>query len=207
MAALTAEKVFDAALWIQVCERRLLTLDFRPGKTRLQLPSRDLLARYCDVTPPDIAAILHGMEEMHLVATDGEDIVWTTSRGNSLVADLLELRYSRQIRVMFGPGFRKSVISRLRQVPVQSGSQVPAPVADAGPAPQQFLFGGSIVDRIVNVHTCTCCGVKFPTNDNRRKYCNRCRRFREISRRKTRAVAAGPEIKAGMNSRDAARHA
>lgn len=185
MAELSFDRVFDAALWIQICDRKILTLDFQPGKVRLQLPSRDLLARYCSVPARDIRRIFFEMEDLQLVATDGQGLVWTTPRGNLMIADILELRYSRQVRDLFGPRFQKSVLSQLRRIPGKRGAEQKAGLPDVRHE-LQWTFGfSSPFDRAVNIRTCKCCGMKFPTNDNRRKYCDRCKEFREIPLEKT----------------------
>ncbi|MEN6611731.1 MAG: hypothetical protein ABFC24_12895 [Methanoregulaceae archaeon] len=185
MAELSFDRVFDAALRIQICDRKMLTLDFQPGKISLQLPSRELLARHCSVPARDIRRIFLEMEDLQLVATDGQGLVWTTPRGNLMIADILEHRYSRQVRDLFGPRFQKYVLSQIRHAPGKRGAEPRSGPHEVRHELQLASGFFSPLERAVNIRTCKCCGMKFPTNDNRRKYCDRCKKFREIPLVKT----------------------
>ena len=174
---LTAEKVFDAALWIQIREKRVLTLDFEPGKMRFWLPPNALLAKYCKVEVETLDAALSEMAEHGLVFSENGR-TGTTPWGNLLLADLLETRYEHQVRSLFGQVFLRSILKNLRATNAKASSgKKPVDISISKDNPERSNYPLSLVSRY---RTCKCCGMKFATNDNRRKYCDRCRTFRQV---------------------------
>ena len=114
MIRLTAQEVLEAALWIQLCDKRSLDIDLAPEGARLHLPSQHLLSQYCSAPPGEMLALLSDMEECDLIMKEERRGVWTTPRGNKLVAEIIEKRYKIEARALLGPTMLQLLLKRFR---------------------------------------------------------------------------------------------
>ena len=182
MASLTPQKVLETALWIQLCDRKSLDVDFFPGSIRFHLPTLHLLSLYCSAPHGDMVVVLGDMENQDLITKEQRVGIWTTPRGNWLVADIIKKRYQKQARALFGLKMLQLLLERLM-------TSVPEPLTDnpdkeddtrsAREKNEKYGYGHR---EILNLHICECCRKKFSTNDGRRKYCDQCGQFSQYKR-------------------------
>lgn len=189
MIHLTAQEVLEAALWIQLCDKRALDIDLTPEGARLHLPSQHLLSQYCSAPPIEMLAVLSDMEACDLIMKEERRGVWTTPRGNKLVAEIIEKRYKNQACALLGREMLRLLLKRLK-----------ASLPDQGPAGREedddhrsplaynerFASGDT---RALKLRICSSCKKSFYSNDTRRKKCDQClqvARFNRIRSQKPR---------------------
>jgi DNA-binding transcriptional regulator YhcF (GntR family) len=109
----TAEQVFDAAIRIQVCEKKYLEVDFFPDQVRVHLPPKRVLARSCSVPMSKMTAILSEMERDNLIGTAQRGGMWVAPPGNRIIAGLLERKYRNEAEAVLGPVVLKRILRQL----------------------------------------------------------------------------------------------
>ena len=111
---ITAEQVFDAALRIQLCQRRSLDVDFFPDQVRLHLPPKRLLAQYIPVPMSKITMILSEMEQKQLIGSELRGGMWVTPLGNRIIIDYLTQKYQKEALALLGPVLLQKLLQRIR---------------------------------------------------------------------------------------------
>jgi len=188
MMHLTAQEVLEAALWIQLCDKRALDIDLAPEGARLHLPSQHLLSQYCSAQPIEMLAVLSDMEECDLIMKEERRGVWTTPRGNKLVAEIIEKRFRKQARALLGPKILRLLLKRFR-----------ASLPDQGPdgrdedddhrSPLAYKERSASGDtRALKLRICSSCKKNFYSNDTRRKKCDQCLQVARFSRIKSQKI-------------------
>ena len=112
---ITAEQIFDVAIWIQVCQEKSLEVDFFPNRVRVRLPPKRVLAQYCSVPMSKMTAILSEMEQNQLIGTEQRGGMWATSLGNRIIADCLAGKYRKEAETVLGPVVLETLLKRLSQ--------------------------------------------------------------------------------------------
>ena len=187
MISLTPQVLVETALWIQLCDRKYLKVDFSPGNARLHLPSQQLLSLYCSASQSDVMAILCEMEKQHLIAKEERVGIWTTPEGNRIVADIIEKRYRKQARVLLGQTMLQLLLERLRtsvQESLTDDHDKEDDIRLSCDDNEKPVLGDR---KILKLHNCECCRKEFLTNDTRKKYCDQCKhlpRHKKIGLRK-----------------------
>lgn len=113
IAPARAEEVFDAALRIQLCEKKTLEVDFSPDQIRVHLPPKRMLALACSVPMSKMTDLLSEMEEKQLIATEQRGGMWVTPLGNRMVADYLAGKYRKEAQVLLGSVVLEILIQHL----------------------------------------------------------------------------------------------
>lgn len=108
-----AEQVFDAALQIQLCEKKSLEVDFSPDHIRVHLPPKRMLALACSVPMSKMTNLLSEMEERQLIATEQRGGMWVTPRGNRMIADYLAGKYRKEAQALLGSVVLEILIQHL----------------------------------------------------------------------------------------------
>lgn len=108
-----AEEIFDAAMRIQICERKHLEVTFSPDHVRVFLPPKRVLADAFPVPLSKITAILSEMEQTHLIGAEQRGGMWTTPQGNRIIAGLLARKYRKEGVLLFGPAVLDTLLRRL----------------------------------------------------------------------------------------------
>jgi predicted transcriptional regulator len=192
MVSLTPQAILETALWIQLCDRKFLDVDFFPESIRFHLPTLHLLSFYSSVSPGDLLIILSDMENQELIKKEQRVGMWTTPQGNRIVADIIEKKYRKQARSLFGNKMLSLFLERLRNTRPEPVAEKPKEENDARIFVENNRKRISVHQEILNIHICECCRKNFSTNDGRRKYCAECKQFsryeRIIRSRKTRQV-------------------
>jgi len=114
MVHLTPQKVFETALWIQLCDKKKLDIDFFPERISIRLPSQRHLSLYCSVSKDDMMATLNDMKNQHLIKKEHQTGTWTTYKGNRFVADIIEKQYQTQASMLLGEKMLHLILERLR---------------------------------------------------------------------------------------------
>lgn len=189
MIHLTAQEVLEAALWIQLCDKRSLDIDLAPEGARLHLPSQHLLSQYCSALPGEMLAVLSDMEECDLIMKEERRGVWTTPRGNKLVAEIIEKRYKKQARTLLGPKMLRLLLKRFRASLPDQGLDGPEKEDDPRSTLAYKERSPSGDTRALKLRICSSCKKSFYSNDTRRKKCDQClqvARFNRIRSQKPR---------------------
>jgi len=174
MIRLTAQEVFEAALWIQLCDTRSLDIDLVPDGARLHLPSQHLLSLYCSAPPGEMLAVFSDMEAGGLIIREERRGVWTTPRGNILVADIIEERYKTEARALLGSTMLQLLLTRFRASLTDPEPDRPED-DDAQRSPLAYKERSAPGDkRALKLRICSSCKKKFHSNDARRKKCDQC---------------------------------
>jgi hypothetical protein len=189
MIRFTAPKVLEAALWIQLCDKKALDIDLSPDGVRFHLPSQHLLSLYCSVPPGEMLSILSDMEESGLIIKEERRGLWTTSRGNILVAEIIEKRFKKETRALLGQKMLRLLLKRFRaSLPDQETASQGKDDDNRSSAEYKERFV-SKDKRALKRHICKSCRSTFFTNDARRKKCDLClqeARFKLIRSQKKR---------------------
>ena len=111
--SITAEQIFDAAIRIQVCEKKSLEVDFSPAQVRVHLPPKRVLAEFRSVPMSKMTVILSEMEQNQLIGTEQRGGMWATSHGNRIIADCLARKYRKEAEAVLGPVVLKTLLKRL----------------------------------------------------------------------------------------------
>jgi hypothetical protein len=185
MIRLTAQEVLEAALWIQLCDKRSLDIDLAPEGARLHLPSQHLLSQYCSAPPGEMLALLSDMEECDLIMKEERRGVWTTPRGNILVAEIIEKRYKIEARALLSPTMLRLLLKRFRaSLPDQEPDGREEDNAHQSPlAYKERSASGDM--RVLKLRICSSCKKNFYSNDTRRKKCDQCLQVARFSRIKS----------------------
>ncbi|WP_292423240.1 hypothetical protein [Methanoregula sp.] len=174
MVHLTPQKVFETALWIQLCDTKKLDIDFFPERIRIRLPSQRHLSLYCSVSKDDMMATLNDMKNQHLIKKEHQTGTWTTYKGNRFVADIIEKQYQTQASMLLGEKMLHPLLERLRtSKPELKELSKEKDVIRSSVEPQKT--SPSVDRKILKLYVCECCQSKFYTNDRRRKYCDWCK--------------------------------
>jgi len=191
MASLTPQAVLETALWIQLCDRKSLDVDFFPEGIRFHLPSSHLLSLYCSASHGNMMEVLCDMENQQLIKKEQRVGMWTTPRGNRLVADIIEKRYRKQARALLGQKMLQLLLHRFRTTLSEPLTDNLNKVDDnrlSFEHNEKDVSGDRMTQKL---HICECCRNKFYINDGRRKYCDQCKqlyRYKKIRLRKTQDV-------------------
>ena len=110
---ITAEQVLEDAIRIQVCQKRSLEVDYFPDRVRVHLPPKRVLAESCLVTMSKMTALLSEMEQNQLIGTEPRGGMWTTPRGNRIIAGCLARKYRREATALLGPVVFHTLIQHL----------------------------------------------------------------------------------------------
>ncbi len=110
---MTPEQIFDAAIRIQVCEKKSLEVDFSLELVRIHLPSKRVLVQSCSVPMSKMTAILSEMEQNQLIGTEQRGGMWVTPLGNRIIADCLARKYRKEAEAVLGPVALITLLKRL----------------------------------------------------------------------------------------------
>jgi len=183
------QEVFEAALWIQLSDKKSLDIDLSPEGVRLHLPSQHLLALYCSAPPGEILSLLSAMEDSDLIVKEERRGLWTTPRGNIIVAEIIEKRFRPQASALLGPEMLQLLLKRFGVSVPDQETNGPGN-DDDHPSPPEYkerLPSGDT--RALKLRICSSCKKHFYSNDTRRKKCDQClqvARFRRIKSQKIR---------------------
>jgi hypothetical protein len=110
---LTAEQVLDAAIRIQVCEKKYLEVNFSPDQVRVHLPPKRAIAEYFSVPVSKITAVLSEMERDNLIGTEQRGSMWANPPGNRIISDCLARTYRKEAEAVLGPVLLEHLLRRL----------------------------------------------------------------------------------------------
>jgi len=185
MIRLTAQEVFEAALWIQLCDKRSLDIDLVPDGARLHLPSQHLLSLYCSAPSGEMLAVFSDMEDGGLIIREERRGLWTTPRGNILVADIIEKRFKTQTRTLLGPEMLQLLLTRFRAtLPDQEPDDPEEDDDQRSPLAYKERFASGDT-RALKLRICSSCKKNFYSNDTRRRKCDQCLQVARFSRIKS----------------------
>lgn len=192
MISLTFRQVFETALWIQICHKKIIDIEFSQGGTRLHFPAQRSLALQCAVSPGTMIAVLYEMENQGLIKKEERLGIWTTPWGNRVAADIIKRQYWKEARAIVGNKTLETLLALMRSA--QRGHLADQP---AGIDPKEASSGEAMshvpVDRkILNPMSCSCCRTTFYTNDRRRRYCDRCK---DLSAREKNKARVGGRVR------------
>lgn len=111
--SLSPEQVFDAAIRIQVCEKKYLEVDFSSDQIRVHLPPKRVLAQSCSLPMAKMTAILSEMEQSQLIGAKQRGEMWATPLGNRIIADHLKRKYRKEAEALLGPVVLENLLQRL----------------------------------------------------------------------------------------------
>lgn len=181
MASLTPEVVLDTALWILLCEKKFLNVEFLPECIRVYLPSQRELAVHCSVSMTTMMLAIAGMELQDLIRKAERVGIWTTPQGNRMIADIIGRKYQKEVRAVLGPALTKTFLKQLTTT-----LDLPADQTGDTQSEKSSSDNGSSYSsgekKILKRLTCICCHRKFYTNDRRRKYCDHCKDLSPLGR-------------------------
>ncbi|MFZ2414940.1 MAG: hypothetical protein WAW33_03030 [Minisyncoccia bacterium] len=110
---LTAEQIFDAAIRIQICEKKYLEVNFSPDQVRVHLPPKRVLAAACSVPISKMTSALSEMEQNRLIGTEQRGGMWAAQTGNRIIVKLLSGNYRKEAEALLGPAVLKTLLNRL----------------------------------------------------------------------------------------------
>lgn len=188
MDLITPEVIFDIALKTQICDKKTMDIDLFSDGIRLHLPTQRSLESHCSVPHVQLMASLFEMENMHLIEKRERIGIWTTPLGNQMAADIIERKYKKQARALFGRMMLEALLDRLKHSLPEDSSANTVCGEVAVFSCDQNEQNSSVDTKILNVISCKCCQKRIYTNDRRLKYCNQCRQLSQLKKFKLQQV-------------------
>lgn len=157
MVHLTPQKVFETALWIQLCDKKKLHVDFSTERISIRLPSQRHLSLHCSVSKDDMMASLNDMKNQYLIKKEQQTGgTWTTYKGNRFIADIIEKRYQTQASMLLGEKMLHLLLERLRtSKPELKELTKEKDVIRSSVEPQKT--SPSVDRKILKLYVCECC--------------------------------------------------
>jgi len=103
MAALSIDRLFDAAIRIQIMERSI-SLTFSENIVRIRFPTTRRLAEFLEVPHYYILPYFAMMEEENLITRAERVGIMTTLKGSQKVLTLMQENYAVEMQEILGPG-------------------------------------------------------------------------------------------------------
>jgi DNA-binding PadR family transcriptional regulator len=186
MDHLTPQIVLEIALRIQICDKKSLDIDFSPENIRIHLPPQRSLAFHCAVSEGNLLGVLYKMENQHLIKKEERIGIYTTPLGNQEIADLIEKKFRKEARALFGQKILQYLVNRIRTSVPNDIIKNPDHKDDERPSLEQEKKQNSGDGNLLNFIYCNCCQKKIYTNDRRRKYCDHCRLLSHLKKIRSR---------------------
>ncbi len=187
MVHIPPRDIFKKALWILLYRQKNLEFTISSDSISLRLPVQRELSQYCSVSKSCLTDVLHNMERQDLIKKEERVGIWTTLKGNWVVADVIERHYRTQATQLLGANMVHLILERLR-------ASMPENWELSGDKDHVELPGKhqkmpySPRRKIMRTHICVNCHCEFYSNDMRRRHCDRCKslsRYDKIRIRKT----------------------
>jgi len=183
MVHLTPRYVLDAALWIQICDKKTLEVDFSREGIRIHLPTHQDFSSYYSVPRNKLGDIFYDMEKQQLIETKERSGKWTTPKGNQLVADIIEKKYRKQASAILNEKLLKALILRLRSSKPDRLKGKSRNKSDKESSFDNKEISNPLNEKLSKYIFCTSCHEQISTNDRRRKYCDKCRPVKKSRKR------------------------
>lgn len=174
MVHIPPRNIFKKALWILLYRQKNLEFTIFPDSISLRLPVQRDLSQYCSVSKSGLTEVLHDMERQDLIKKEERVGIWTTPKGNRVVADVIERHYRTQATRLLGANMVHLILERLRASLPETWELSDDKDHVKLPAKHQKM-PYSPRRKIMRTHICVSCNCEFYSNDMRRRHCDRCK--------------------------------
>ncbi|OPY32829.1 MAG: hypothetical protein A4E34_02206 [Methanoregula sp. PtaU1.Bin006] len=107
------EQIFETAIRMQLCGKKTLEMTFSPRRIRVLLPPKRMLASESQVPVSKVTAFLAEMEQKNLIHAEQRGGMWSTEKGNRIIAGLLATKYRKEAAEVLGETVLRDLLKRL----------------------------------------------------------------------------------------------